>query len=153
MAIRYGFYKTDIGLIKIGYDSQVDIIDIVGHIDEKDEKSIISDKAYLQLSEYLSGKRRDFDFDFRMSGTPFQLKVWQALCDIPYGKTKSYKQIAADIGHPKACRAVGMANNRNKLLIVVPCHRVIGSSGKLVGYAGTGGLALKERLLSVEKVT
>ena len=84
-----------------------------------------------------------------IKGTDFQIRVWQALCDIPYGETRSYKQIAKAIGKPKAVRAVGMANNRNPLLIVVPCHRVIGANGKLVGYGA--GIEKKEFLLRLEK--
>lgn len=105
--------------------------------------------AFLQLEEYLKGKRKIFDFPIEVQGTPFQLKVWDTLRNIPYGETRSYKQIAEAIEKPKAMRAVGMANNRNPLLIVIPCHRVIGSNGKLVGYAA--GLSLKEFLLNLEK--
>ena len=105
-------------------------------------------EAHLQFSEYLKGERKEFDIPFRMKGTKFQKQVWTALCEIPYGETRSYKQIAEAIGNPKAVRAVGMANNRNPLLVVVPCHRVIGSNGQLVGYAG--GLDKKECLLRLE---
>ena len=106
-------------------------------------------EAYKQLSEYLKGERKCFDLPFNPRGTEFQRQVWKALCDIPYGETRSYKQIAEAIGNPKAVRAVGMANNRNPLLIVIPCHRVIGSNGKLVGYGA--GIAMKEYLLKLEK--
>ena len=105
--------------------------------------------AYHQLTEYLQGERKTFDLPLRMKGTDFQISVWKALCDIPYGETRSYKQIADAIGNPKAVRAVGMANNRNPLLIVVPCHRVIGANGKLVGYGA--GIEKKEFLLRLEK--
>jgi len=90
----------------------------------------------------------DFDLPLAPRGTPFQLKVWQALTTIPYGETRSYKQIAEQIGNSKACRAVGLANNRNPISIVVPCHRVIGANGKLVGYGG--GLDVKKYLLELE---
>ena len=83
-----------------------------------------------------------------MKGTEFQKRVWKALCDIPYGETRSYKQIAQAIGNPKAVRAVGMANNKNPLLVIVPCHRVIGANGQLVGYAS--GLEKKRFLLQLE---
>ena len=106
-------------------------------------------EAYKQLSEYLKRERKCFDLPFNPRGTEFQRQVWKALCDIPYGETRSYKQIAEAIGNPKAVRAVGMANNRNPLLIVIPCHRVIGSNGKLVGYGA--GIAMKEYLLKLEK--
>lgn len=107
-------------------------------------------KAKTQLQEYFSGRRKDFDLPLKPSGTAFQQAVWQALCSIPYGETRSYKDIASQIGNPKACRAVGMANNRNPIAIVVPCHRVIGANGKMVGYAG--GLSVKEHLLQLERV-
>ena len=106
-------------------------------------------EAYRQLSEYLIGERKSFDLPLNPRGTVFQQQVWKALCDIPYGETRSYKQIAEAIGNPKAVRAVGMANNRNPLLIVVPCHRVIGANGKLVGYGA--GIEKKEFLLKLEK--
>lgn len=108
-------------------------------------------QAYKELSEYFLGVRKKFTLTLAPSGTPFQLKVWSALCEIPYGETKSYKQIAERAGNPKACRAVGMANNRNPIPIIIPCHRVIGTNGKLVGYGG--GLDIKERLLQLEKNT
>ena len=105
-------------------------------------------EAYRQFSEYLEGERKVFDLPFKMQGTEFQKRVWKALCDIPYGETRSYKQIAQAIGNPKAVRAVGMANNKNPLLVVVPCHRVIGANGQLVGYAS--GLEKKHFLLQLE---
>jgi methylated-DNA-[protein]-cysteine S-methyltransferase len=106
-------------------------------------------EAYRQLSEYLKGERKGFDLPLLIKGTTFQQQVWKALLEIPYGETRSYKQIAVAIGNPKAVRAVGMANNRNPLLIVVPCHRVIGADGKLVGYGA--GIEKKEFLLRLEK--
>lgn len=105
-------------------------------------------EAFAQLSEYFSGKRKTFNLPLLLKGTDFQKQVWQALLKIPFGETRSYKQIAEAIGNPKAVRAVGMANNKNPLLIVVPCHRVIGANGKLVGYAV--GLDKKEYLLRLE---
>ena len=108
-------------------------------------------EACRQLSEYLKGERKTFDLPLNPKGTDFQKCVWQALCDIPYGETRTYKQIAEAIGNPKAVRAVGMANNRNPITIIVPCHRVIGANGKLVGYGG--GLEMKEFLLRLEKVS
>lgn len=106
-------------------------------------------EAYRQLTEYLIGVRKCFDLPLNPRGTEFQQQVWKVLCDIPYGGTRSYKQIAEAIGNPKAVRAVGMANNRNPLLIVIPCHRVIGANGKLVGYGA--GIEKKEFLLKLEK--
>ena len=87
-----------------------------------------------QLLSYFAGERRTFDLPLRMQGTPFQIQVWQALREIPYGETRSYGDIARTIGNPRACRAVGMANNKNPLLILVPCHRVIGMDGRLTGF-------------------
>lgn len=104
--------------------------------------------AHQQLQEYFSGSRRDFTVPLAMTGTEFQLAAWHALQTIPYGKTVSYKAIAEQIGRPKAMRAVGMANNRNPIAIIVPCHRVIGANGQLVGYGG--GLDMKQWLLEHE---
>lgn len=106
-------------------------------------------EAETQLAEYFAGARRDFHLPLAPAGTEFQRKVWAALLEIPYGETRSYGEIAAQIGNPKACRAVGMANNRNPLPILIPCHRVIGADGSLVGYGG--GLNVKTVLLELEK--
>lgn len=105
--------------------------------------------ATIQLDEYFQGKRTTFSLPFKLTGTPFQLAVWKELQNIPYGQTTSYKEIAQKINKPKSYRAVGMANNKNPLPIIIPCHRVIGSNGKLIGYAG--GLKLKNYLLELEK--
>ncbi len=101
-----------------------------------------------QLLEYLEGKRIEFDLPLDLRGTPFQIAVWSALLEIPYGETRSYQQIANVIGRPRAVRAVGAANGANPVAIVVPCHRVIASDGTLHGYGG--GLDLKARLLAME---
>ena len=106
-------------------------------------------EAKKQLEQYFSGTLRSFTLPLRPKGTPFQQKVWAALLQIPWGETRTYGQVAAMIGQPKACRAVGMANNRNPLPIFIPCHRVIGANGQLTGYAG--GLSAKEHLLSLEQ--
>ena len=106
-------------------------------------------KAASQLFEYLNGKRMKFDLPLLKDGTDFQISVWNELLKIPYGETRSYKDIAVAINNEKAVRAVGMANNRNKISIFIPCHRVIGSSKKLIGYGG--GLEIKEFLLNLEK--
>ncbi|MFL5327315.1 MAG: methylated-DNA--[protein]-cysteine S-methyltransferase [Gemmataceae bacterium] len=104
--------------------------------------------AAVQLKEYFLGQRRAFDLPLRLEGTAFQQQVWKALCEIPYGTTISYAELARRIGNPKACRAVGLANGRNPVGIVVPCHRVIGANGTLTGYGG--GLDRKEFLLDWE---
>jgi methylated-DNA-[protein]-cysteine S-methyltransferase len=101
-----------------------------------------------ELEEYFAGERREFDVELAPNGSPFQLSVWRALRAIPYGETASYGGIAAAVGQPGAARAVGGANNRNPIAIVVPCHRVIGASGSLTGYGG--GLDRKQRLLALE---
>lgn len=116
-------------------------------IEQKDTPLITF--AKVQLEEYFQGTRKIFDLPLSPFGTQFQQKVWNALCTIPYGQTRSYKEIASQIQNPKGCRAVGMANNRNPIMIIIPCHRVIGSDGSLVGYAS--GLDIKEWLLAHEK--
>ena len=103
-----------------------------------------------ELTEYFSGKRREFSFPLDLRGTPFQLKCWRALLDIPFGETRTYADIARAVGRPQGFRAVGMANNRNPIAIVVPCHRVIASDGTLCGYGG--GLDVKQKLLELEGV-
>jgi len=112
-------------------------------------QSDILDRAEAQLEEYFRGARREFDLPLRQNGTQFQLAVWNALKEIPYGETVSYGDIARAIGRPKACRAVGSANHNNPISIIVPCHRVVGSTGTLTGYGG--GLEAKRWLLELEK--
>ncbi len=106
------------------------------------------DKAEKQLGEYLSGKRKNFDIPFELEGTEFQKRVWAELQKIPYGETRSYKQIAAALKDPNASRAVGTANGKNPISLIIPCHRVINAGGKLGGYAG--GLPIKRILLDLE---
>jgi O-6-methylguanine DNA methyltransferase len=101
-----------------------------------------------ELIEYFAGKRREFTFALDLRGTPFQVKCWRALLDIPYGETRTYADIARTVRKPQAFRAVGMANNRNPIAVVVPCHRVIASDGTLCGYGG--GLDIKQKLLELE---
>jgi methylated-DNA-[protein]-cysteine S-methyltransferase len=105
--------------------------------------------AATQLGEYLEGKRRHFELALDLRGTPFQRAVWEELLRIPYGETRTYAEIARAIGRPQAVRAVGTANGANPVALVVPCHRVVATGGKLGGYGG--GLALKERLLALER--
>ena len=102
-----------------------------------------------QLQEYFAGKRQEFELQIAPQGTPFQKEVWRELCRIPYGKTASYQAIAEQLGKPKACRAVGMANGRNPLPIIIPCHRIIGKNGTLTGFGG--GLPVKRQLLELER--
>jgi methylated-DNA-[protein]-cysteine S-methyltransferase len=105
--------------------------------------------AAIQLEQYFAGERTDFDLELDPIGTPFERRVWDELRAIPYGETTSYAEIARRIGRPSACRAVGRANGRNPIAVVVPCHRVIGSNGSLTGYAG--GIEMKRALLDLEQ--
>jgi len=114
------------------------------------EKTPLLLEAEQQLAAYLSGSRTGFDLPLQPQGTPFQQKVWTALQQIPHGETRTYRQIAEQIGQPTAARAVGMANHRNPLLIFIPCHRVVGCDGALTGYAG--GVHMKRELLHLEGI-
>ena len=154
MKVQYQ-YQTDLGMLYIVQEddaiAEVGILQINQTIPyEKKETSLIQN-AYQQLKEYFQGERQTFQLPLEPKGTPFQQKVWNTLQTIPYGKTWSYLQMAKAIGNPKACRAVGMANHRNPIGIIIPCHRVIGSNGDLVGYAS--GLDMKRYLLNLEKET
>lgn len=150
---------------KLDYVSPVGVLEIIGtdeaicsilfsdvdtpvNVKNEDTPNTLLD-CYEQLDEYFKGKRHEFTFPYIYEGTAFQKDVWNALTTISYGETGSYKDIAVDIGNEKAIRAVGSANGKNKLSIVIPCHRIIGSNGKLTGYAG--GLWRKEWLLQHEK--
>ncbi|MCC3865378.1 methylated-DNA--[protein]-cysteine S-methyltransferase [Terrisporobacter petrolearius] len=146
------FYETEIGIIGIRENNKA-ITDIFfSKVDTNDniEETDLIKECFKQLKEYFEGNRRDFDLPLETRGTEFQKKVWDELLKIPYGETKSYKDIAIAVGNEKACRAIGMANNKNHIPIIIPCHRVIGSNGKLVGYAG--GLNVKEKLLNIENL-
>ena len=148
--ISHYTYETGLGSVTfIEEDGALLAISMQRSLEGVEKETSLTKEAYTQLSEYLNGKRKTFDLPFKIRGTLFQEQVWNALLDIPYGETRSYKQIAEAIGNPKAVRAVGMANNRNPLLIIVPCHRVIGKNGSLVGYGE--GLEMKEFLLRLEK--
>ena len=149
MTYRYS-YETVLGSVTfVEEDGALLAISTHSTFEGIEQETPLIKEAYRQLSEYLKGERKGFDLPLLIKGTTFQQQVWKALLEIPYGETRSYKQIAVAIGNPKAVRAVGMANNRNPLLIVVPCHRVIGADGKLVGYGA--GIEKKEFLLRLEK--
>ena len=120
----------------------------LGEIVEDQNDPVLLESAR-QLQEYFSGRRQSFSLQLEFEGTHFQRRVWQALLTIPYGETRSYGQIAQQIGSPEAARAVGAANGRNPIPIIAPCHRVVGSTGKLTGFAG--GLEIKARLLALEQ--
>lgn len=151
--LYYGYYKSPIGNLRIVVDEN----SLVALDFNEDEKKQSDEHSYIkevksQLDEYFKGKRELFDLNIKINGTDFQNKVWNELTKISYGETISYKELATRIGNDKACRAVGNANNKNKISIVIPCHRVVGSNKKLVGYAG--GLEKKEWLINHEnKVT
>jgi methylated-DNA-[protein]-cysteine S-methyltransferase len=113
------------------------------------QNSMLFDSLYIQLEEFLDGRRAIFSIPLDLRGTPFQSEVWEALTQIPYGETRSYGEIARQIGRPKAVRAVGQANHVNPVPILIPCHRVIGSKGDPVGYGG--GILLKNQFLALEK--
>ncbi|MGA9225089.1 MAG: methylated-DNA--[protein]-cysteine S-methyltransferase [Mesobacillus sp.] len=152
-------------LHKLDYESPIGVIEIIGTHEAitsilfseegkkvnvlQDETPSVLGECYNQLDEYFKGGRHEFTFPYQFEGTDFQKTVWAALTEIPYAKTGSYKDIAVSIGNEKAIRAVGSANGKNKLSIIIPCHRIIGSNGKLTGYAG--GLWRKEWLLQHEK--
>ena len=145
------FYDTEIGAITIA-ENGTEVTDIyfgkeISPDFDVKETQLIRD-TYVQICEYLKGERKTFDVPLFTGGTDFQKRVWKALEDIPYGETRSYQDIAKAAGNVKACRAVGMANNKNPISIIIPCHRVIGKNGKLVGYGG--GLNIKEYLLKLE---
>lgn len=146
------FYNMSIGRIGIAEDGK-GITDVFFDAADRPKDSLLEETELLneaakQLVDYLAGKRKDFELPLRPEGTEFQKLVWEALRTIPYGETRTYKQIAEQIGNPKACRAVGMANNKNPISIIIPCHRVIGSNRRLVGYGG--GIELKKKLLELE---
>lgn len=152
--MKYSYkYETEIGILEIAEEDNKIIK--IGMQDNKNKSEYINKetdiikRAYTQIQEYLNGKRKQFELPLKIEGTPFQEKVWKELLKIPYGQTATYGEIANKVGNKKAARAVGMANNRNNIMIVIPCHRVIGANNKLVGYAC--GLDIKEKLLNIEK--
>lgn len=150
------YYDSPIGILKIEADKQgICGLSLCKDETQKQRKNPSScspflKQAQVELNEYFAGKRWIFSVPLSLHGTKFQIQVWNALCKIPYGETRSYSDIAASIGSPKACRAVGMANNKNPIMIIVPCHRVIGKDGSLVGYGS--GLHIKKKLLELEGI-
>ena len=146
------WYLTRLGWIQLSsMDCVLTAMQFVkeNQVEGKGERNHFTDEVYRQLQDYFMGQRQRFDIPLKLLGTLFQQKVWRALCAIPYGETRSYKQIAEFINHPKAARAIGSANHNNPIAVIVPCHRVIGSNGRLTGYAG--GLLLKKSLLELEQ--
>jgi methylated-DNA-[protein]-cysteine S-methyltransferase len=146
------FYETDIGKIAIA-EKAGSITNLYFVNDKLPQNMQVYEtplllKAAQQLTNYLAGGLREFSLPLAPDGTAYMKQVWTSLCEIPYGKTASYKDIALKIGNPNAARAVGLANNRNPIPIFIPCHRVIGTNGSLTGYRG--GIDLKSRLLEME---
>lgn len=144
------FFDYEFPLTKLYIEADGEFITKISFFEifgNKKETPVIK-RAKKQLDEYFSGKRTTFDLPLKLEGTEFQKSVWKELMKIPYGKTASYYDIASAVQNPKACRAVGMANNKNKIPIIIPCHRIIGKSGALTGYAG--GLEVKKKLLELE---
>ena len=152
-ALTHFTYNTPVGHITIASNGTAitEIAFGVRTLAGEKRATELTNRAANQLQEYFAGKRRTFDLPLAPAGTDFQKRVWTALKDSPYGQTCSYSDIAAAIGNPKACRAVGGANNKNPLPIVVPCHRVVGANGALVGYGG--GVKIKTFLLDLERKT
>ncbi len=147
---RIAIYHSPVGDMQLEYENGAvtALKTVKAGVQPEGAPDALAETVFRQLDEYFAGTRTVFDFPCAPQGTPFQQKVWAALCEIPYGETRSYKQIAEAVGKPKACRAVGMANNRNPIIIVIPCHRVIGANGALTGYGG--GLEMKRALLELE---
>ena len=144
-------FSSPIGVVRLteadGFIIRIELTDIA---DTLTLPTPLLHEAEQQIMAYLDGKRQQLDFPIRMVGTPFQQRVWRALQQIPYGTTRTYGAIATIIGNPRASRAVGMACNKNPLLLIVPCHRVIGAGGKLTGFAY--GTDAKRRLLELERM-
>ncbi|MDR1241152.1 MAG: methylated-DNA--[protein]-cysteine S-methyltransferase [Oscillospiraceae bacterium] len=147
---HYHFDVSKISIVDDGFGiSEISFKNTKCFYDCIEEETPLILETSKQLREYFCGKRKSFDIPLSTKGTPFQTKVWNALKLIPYGKTQTYKEIATIINSPKACRAVGMANNKNPISIIIPCHRVVGSNNSLVGYAS--GIHIKKYLLELEK--
>lgn len=151
MTVYKWTYQTVLGAVTIGAtDDHIAYLKMHDACGGEFKETEIIQTAHLQLMAYLSGKRQDFDLSLQLKGTEFQQRVWRASCEIPFGQTMSYKELAELIGHPKAIRAVGAANGANPIYIIIPCHRIIGTNGSLTGYGG--GLEMKEKLLKLEGV-
>lgn len=143
------YYKSPLGWIELTcFQTGLGTIQFVKIPRKETSHNQILDLALEQIDEYFQGKRMDFDLPLSLQGTAFQKKVWEKLKNIPFGQTRTYGQLAADLGKPKAARAVGLACNQNSIPIIIPCHRLLGKNGHLVGYAS--GLWRKEWLLKHE---
>ncbi|MCD7892408.1 MAG: methylated-DNA--[protein]-cysteine S-methyltransferase [Erysipelotrichaceae bacterium] len=151
--MNYYYFDSPVGILTLGEENNRLAYCLFGQkeINGNYFKSDYLTEAYRQLQEYFNGDRHIFELNYLIQGTAFQQKVCYALLDIPYGQTISYKQLAINIGSPQASRAVGRANHENNITIFIPCHRVVGSDHRLVGYAG--GLEIKEHLLKLENAS
>lgn len=148
--MNFAVYEFPFGFLKIGYRGNILVLmKIINETSDYGEKTDFTELVYKEIMEYLNGDRTSFDFLYELSGTEFQKKVWKQLTYIPYGETRTYKEIAIAVGNPGASRAVGTANNKNPIIIVVPCHRVISANGEPGGYAG--GIDMKKELLELEQ--
>ncbi len=147
--VQFATYSSPFGPVQIGHREGRIVSIRCGSSAAPHMPSEVSELANLQLQEYFAGKRTAFDLPLELEGTSFQLAVWKAMLEIPYGETRTYGQLAAAIGRPAASRAVGQAANRNPIWIVIPCHRIVGSNHSITGYAG--GLSMKQALLELEK--
>lgn len=148
--MKVAYYDFQFGKLKMLYEN--DILYRLCTSDEKEvnnQKCKFTDKVFKEIEEYLNGKRKTFDIKYEFIGTDFQKKVWSVLEEISYGEVYTYLDVAKKINNPKAVRAVGGACNKNPIWLIVPCHRVIGTNGKLIGYEG--GIDMKEKLLNIEK--
>lgn len=145
----YDKLNSPIGILSIIADETALLRIDLGDIEKKISGNSVTEQTKAQLLEYFNKKRTEFTVPLSPKGTEFQQKVWLALTEIPYGHTASYEDIAIKTNNPKACRAVGGANNKNPIPIIIPCHRVIGKNGSLIGYAG--GTEIKKYLLNLEK--
>ncbi len=149
MQIEYYYYNSPIGILEIELKNNVILgIRVVESCDNVSEVTEYFEEVAKQLDEYFAGKRTKFELNISPKGTEFQKKVWEELLKIPYGKTKSYQEIAEAIGKPNAQRAVGSTCNKNPILLIIPCHRVVSKTGKLTGFAC--GIDRKEQLLKLE---
>lgn len=142
----YVVNESPVGAYTIGYDGDV-IVSVYFGAAEESAPSPVALEAERQLTQYFAGERKTFDLPLRMDGTEFQRKVWRALCDIPYGEVRTYGDIARAVGNPRACRAIGGANHKNPICIIVPCHRVVAANG-IGGYGE--GIGIKKYLLELE---
>lgn len=144
------YYESPIGTIEVGGNEEgITYLDFVDKIEAIEDVPDYLKQCLKELDEYFKGERKEFTVNCVVQGTDFQKKVWKALMEVPYGSTETYKDVAVKTGNDKAVRAVGNANHNNKIAIIIPCHRVVGSNGKLTGYAG--GLWRKEWLLEHER--